>query len=777
MRTLTIITLFLGLAALTEAHPIEHHDNPFRQLDEVLPTPTDTRTASGAPGHAYWQQQVDYDMAVTLDEEKHTLFGDATITYHNNSPDTLTYLWIQLDRNRHHPNAPGHQSTEAPDFGNLNFERFRMMMHTEEFDGAYKIRSVTDVSGNKIPYIINQTMMRLDLATPLKPGTKQKFKIEWRFAINNRLKSWARSGFEIFPKDGNALYQMAQFFPRLASYTDVNGWQNKQFLGRGEFALEFGNYQLALTVPADHIVASTGTLQNPEKVLSQKTRARLKEAEVAKKPVFIVNREEAETALKNKPGHTKDTKTWVFHAKNVRDFAFATSRRFIWDAVLHPLPNSDKKVWAMSYYPPEAEPLWSQYSTAAVVHTLNVYSRYTFDYPYPAAISVHGKIWGMEYPMLSFNGGRPEEDGTYTEKLKKSLISVIIHEVGHNWFPMIVNSDERQWTWMDEGINSFIQILAEEQWDAKPYNVPTKKENIITYMKSPNQRPIMTNSESILQFGPNAYRKPATALLYLRESVMGRELFDHAFKEYSNRWRFKRPEPADFFRTMEDASGIDLDWFWQGWFYTTDHLDVALGEIIEYQLETGSPAEAKARKQKDHEKEKAKNLTHQRNKNHPKFTNGRSELRDFYDDFDPFKVTEAEQKKFDKKAAKLTEEDRALWNWKGKRHFYQITLQNKGGLVAPVHLELTLEGGKKEQHKLPAEIWKKNHKEVRKLLITQSPLKKVTIDPQQVTHDANTQNNSWPREIEKKPFILKSKEKKKNPMQKAKGETDEEEDE
>ena len=763
------IILFIVTLSCGHAHPVDYHQDPFRQLDEVLPTPSNTRAASGAPGHKYWQQQADYDIAVTLDEDNHRISGTETITYYNNSPDTLKYLWVQLDRNHHHPNAPGHQSSESPNFDDLQYEHFRMMLYSKEFDGAYKIKSVTDADGKALPHSIVQTMMRINLPVALKSKEKIQFSITWDFNINDRLKSWARSGFEVFKEDNNALYQMAQFFPRVAAYTDVNGWNNKQFLGRGEFALEFGDYTLAITVPADHIVASTGVLQNSDDVYSEKTKQRLEEASKAKKPMFIVSPAEAKEALKSR---SKDTKTWIFKAKNVRDFAFASSRRFIWDAVLHPLPNSDKKVWAMSYYPPEAEPLWSQYSTNSVIHALNVYSKFTFDYPYPVAISVHGKIWGMEYPMISFNGARPEEDGTYTEKTKKGLISVIIHEVGHNWFPMIVNSDERQWTWMDEGINSFIQILAEEEWSKKPYNIPNKKKKIIKYMTSQNQRPIMTNSESILQFGDNAYRKPAVALVYLRETIMGREHFDFAFKEYANRWRFKRPEPADFFRSMEDASGIDLDWFWQGWFYTTDHLDLSLGEITEFKLESGHPSEEKAREKEEYDQEVKRNKTHSRNAKLPKFTDNRSELRDFYDDYDPFSVSEKDEEKFKKSIKDLKDEDKDLW--KTEDHFYRLTIENKGGLVAPVLLEITDIEGNKERHNLPAEIWKKNAQKIHKLLITDKKIVKVSIDPDQESPESDFTNNSWPREIQTKPFTLKARKNIGNPMREAQREKDDE---
>ncbi len=427
-------------------------------------------------------------------------------------------------------------------------------------------------------------------------------------------------------------------------YDDVSGWQNKQFLGRGEFTLPFGDYDVSLTVPGDHIVAATGTLQNESSVLTATQRKRLQKARKANAPEFIVTQEEAEKAEKNK---LKSLKTWRFKATNVRDFAFASSRKFIWDA--QNTSVGDKNVLCMSFYPKEGNPLWERYSTKLVAHTVDTYSKFTVDYPYPVAISVHSKSIGMEYPMICFNGGRPESDGTYTERTKYGMWGVIIHEVGHNFFPMIINSDERQWTWMDEGLNTFVQYLTEQEWERGYPSRRGPAYKIADYMRGDksNISPIMTNSESIRQFGNNAYGKPATALNILRETIMGRELLDYAFKTYCERWKFKHPTPADFFRTMEDASAVDLDWFWRGWFFSTDHVDIALSNVKLFQLNTQNPEVEKSFSRNQYENRDV-HIGETRNKTQIKETiNEKDEnLDDFYGKRDVFKVDALDLKEY-----------------------------------------------------------------------------------------------------------------------------------
>jgi hypothetical protein len=731
-------------------------DDKFRQLDELLPTPTDTRTASGAPGHAYWQQRADYTIRATLDEAKRAVSGSETVTYHNNSPDTLSYLWVQLDQNMFRADSDNRNISSLPSReawatgrngqGGLQFEAARFNFASRAFDGGFKVASVTDADGKPLRYVINKTMMRIDLPTPMKPGARYSFKMAWSFNVPETNVLGRRMGLERFDKeDGNDLFEIAQWYPRMAAYYDVHGWQNKQYLGDGEFTLEFGDYNVEITVPADHVVAATGVLQNPDAVLTAAQRQRLEQARTASKPVVIVS--QAEAAEKEKT-RANGTKTWHFNASNVRDFAFATSRKFIWDAQGYKKGGTD--VLAMSFYPKEANPLWEKYSTPAVIHTIDSYNKYSFDYPYPVAISVNGPVGGMEYPMISFNGGRPTKDKktgqlTYSKRTKYGLISVIIHEVGHNYFPMIVNSDERQWTWMDEGINTFMQFLAEQAWEEHYPSSRGEARAIVDYMRSRGQTPIMTNSESVINRGSNAYAKPATALNVLRETVLGRELFDFAFKEYAQRWKFKRPTPADFFRTMEDASGTDLDWFWRGWFYGTDAVDVSVDGISEYQISSKNPEIEKQWKKAQHDAEPV-SITDQRNKGTlPRYLDAKPGLKDFYNEHDDFTVTNHDRNKYNEAVAGLEDWEKALL--KEGKHMYLVDFTNVGGLVSPLVLEITLASGKKYVERVPAEVWRHNPKKITKLIITDEPMVGLTQDPYLETADVDTSNNAWPRKV------------------------------
>jgi hypothetical protein len=748
MKRLPIIAL-LVLASATRA---QIFDDKFRQLDELLPAPTDTRTASGAPGHAYWQQRADYRIRATLDEAKRAVTGSETVTYHNNSPDTLAYLWVQLDQNMFRADSDNRRiasypSREAWKSGGTPFESARFLVESARFDGGFDIASVTDRNGRPLRHTINKTMMRIDLAEPLKPGARFAFDVAWRFNVPETKVLGRRMGVERFDQeDKNDLFEIAQWFPRMAAYYDVHGWQNKQYVGDGEFTLEFGDYDVELTVPADHIVAATGELANADAVLSSTRRDRLARARTADKPVAIVTQQEAEA---NEKQRATTTKTWRFKAANVRDFAWASSRKFIWDA--QGFKKDGTNVLAMSFYPKEGNPLWEQYSTQAIIHTISEYNKYAFDYPYPVAISVNGPVGGMEYPMISFNGGRPVKDKktgalTYSKNTKYGLISVIIHEVGHNYFPMIVNSDERQWTWMDEGLNSFMQFLAEQAWEEHYPSRRGEARNIVDYMKSRNQVPVMTNSESVTQRGNNAYAKPATALNILRETILGRELFDFAFRTYAQRWKFKRPTPADFFRTMEDASGTDLDWFWRGWFYTTDNVDVSVDGISEYTVGTKDPEIEKAWKKARHDAAPI-SITDQRNKGTlPRRVDAHPELKDFYNAHDEYTVTNHDRNKYNEALEGLDDWERNLLN-EGK-HLYLVDFGNVGGLVTPLILEITLASGKKYVERIPAEVWRYSPKKITKLIITDEPMVALTQDPYWETADTDTSNNSWPRKAE-----------------------------
>ena len=742
------------------------NNSKFKQLYEELPTPNVYRTASGAPGHEYYQQTADYLIDVELDEVNNIIHGKETITYTNNSPDVLSYLWIQLDQNIRAKKSHG-QLTSTSSMGNeMSFGSIKRIHDRMNFDGGFKLEKVTDTNNKKLSYKINETMMRIELPKALIKGQSFSFKINYHYNINDRLKIGGRSGYEYFEKEGNSIYTIAQFFPRMAVYNEVEGWQNKQFIGNGEFTLPFGDYKVSITVPGDHIVAATGELKNFSSVLS---KTQIKRLDKAKNnyidPEIIVTQKEAEANEKTK---SIAKKTWVFEAENVRDFGWASSRKFIWDAMA--VDVGGKRVMAYSYYPKEGNPLWEQFSTRAVAHTLKTYSKYTIDYIYPQATSVHAKSIGMEYPMICFNFGRPEEDGTYSERTKYRMIGVIIHEVGHNFFPMIINSDERQWTWMDEGLNSFVEYLTEQEFERDYPSRRGPPENIVQYMKGDKSGivPIMTNSESILQFGNNAYGKPATALNILRETIMGRELFDYAFKTYSERWAFKHPTPADFFRTMEDASAVDLDWFWRGWFYTNDCVDISLDQVKWFKINTADP---------DIENPIAKN---QKEKNSTYIGNKRDAASisktvtekdkgavDFYTTYDPFKTDVLDRQGYADFLNTLDAEEKEFLN--SDKNYYELQFSNIGGLVMPIILEFTYRDGTQEVVRIPAEIWKRNNEKIKKVFILDKELMNVKLDPFLETADVDLNNNYWPTRTEPTRFQLykQNEEKLENPMQRA----------
>ncbi len=744
-----LLLMVFSFIALTLSAQENTNQNSFRQLGQELPTPNSYRTASGAPGADYWQQKADYKMKIEIDDENAKLLGTSNITYQNNSPDELRYLWLQLDQNvraqeSDSPKLRGNSVSERPSLRGLKGM-------TNDFDGGFKVESVTNSSNQGMSFTINKTMMRIDLPKPLKAGEKTSFNIKWWYNINNTREDRGRSGYEPFAEDGNNVYVIAQFFPRMCKYYDVYGWQNKQFLGRGEFTLEFGDYEVEITVPSDHIVASTGTLQNEGSVLTSEQKSRMSQAKRSyDQPVTIATKEEADERIK---GKSKSKKTWNFKAKNVRDFAFATSRRFIWDALNVKLPNG-KDVMAMSMWVKEGDCLWKKYSTKAIAQTLRTYSKFTIDYPYPVAYSIDGSM-GMEYPMICFNYGRCEDDDTYSKRIKYGHIGVIIHEVGHNWFPMIINSDERQWTWMDEGLNTFMQYLTEQEFER---NYPSRRgpaQNITGYMGGDKDKisPIMTNSESIFQFGNNAYGKPATGLNILRETIMGRELFDHAFKEYARRWAFKTPTPADFFRTMEDASGVDLDWFWRGWFYTNDHCDLAINSVKHFKLDPEDPTK-RMEIAMEEKKTAQRNISSIRNEKEIKETYNEKDptLDDFYTTYDASVPNALDIQEYNEYAEKLSEEDKALLN--SGLNYYEIEFKKIGGLNMPVILEFEYTDGTKHVERIPAEIWKMDSETVTKVFPSKKEVKRITLDPFLETADVDTSNNHYPPQAKADRFDM-----------------------
>ena len=728
--------------------PGHTNNNKFKQLKEELATPNSYRTASGAPGRDYYQQKVDYIMDIELDDENQKIYGKEEITYTNNSPDQLSYLWIQLDQNIRKKDAPALEKNGQGAEPILRVETFVNTYFKEPFDGGFNIDWVKDANGSPLKYTINMTMMRVDLPYPLKSGDQFKFSIKWWYNINNHVENRARSGYEFFPNDGNRAYVIAQFYPRLAVYNDVEGWQNHQFWGNGEFALNFGDFTVSLTVPADHVVEATGQLQNPKDVLSREELKRYRKAKTSfDKPVIIVNEEEAREREKS---FSKKKKTWEFRAENVRDFGFASSRKFIWEMMAVKLGAKD--VMAVSLYPKEGNPLWEEYSTKAVVQTLKTYSQHTFDYPYPKAVSVHAKNQGMEYPMICWNYGRPDEDGSYSDSVKYGMISVIIHEIGHNFFPMIVNSDERQWGWMDEGLDTFMQYLTEQEFGkTHPSSIeglekyPSRRgepKTIVNYMSGDQSflAPIMSNPENVYQLGPNAYGKPATALNILRETVMGKDLFDHAFKTYAQRWMFKHPTPADFFRTMEDASAVDLDWFWRGWFYTTDFVDIGVKEVKQFFVSDKPSREVL---------EMLKNYGMTQADLPPVVYTMVEDNEDFKSEY---KSGSPIDHSIDLKFYMDQNSIEPGSSIKIPKNFYEITFEKPGGLVMPLIADFTYSDGSIERIKYPVQVWRKNENEMKKVLVTDKEIISIVVDPDQETADIDPSNNSWPKINEKSEF-------------------------
>ncbi|WP_298912429.1 M1 family metallopeptidase [uncultured Algimonas sp.] len=740
----------------------------FRQMGPEFRSPNIYRSASGAPGPGYWQQRANVDIDATLDESAQRITAEMDIEYVNNSPDTLNYIWLALDQNRFKDGSLARMSDTAGATGSsrgqggggsdsYSFSQLRYEQATEDREYGFEFAQIADRDGDALPYFINDSMMRIDLPEPLAPGATFDFQVDWEHNIIDEVAVGGRGGYEYFEDEDNYIFALAQWFPRLAAYTDYTGWQNKQFLGRGEFTLEFGDYTVDLTVPSDHIVSATGVLQNPRDVLSATQRRRLDDAN-ADGPIYIVTPEEA---AQNAAEKATGTRTWRFAAENVRDFAWSSSRKYIWDAMIFEQDDPDNpQVLAMSFFPEEADPIWSRFSTQAVVHTMDVYNRFAFNYPYPTAQSVNAwERGGMEYPMITFNGYRPYEDTdsgetVYSRNTKYGLIGVIIHEIGHIYFPMTVNSDERRFTWMDEGINTFLEYMAEYEWEE---NFPIRRDmqnpldEITRYMTSSNQVPIMTQSDSVLQFGPNAYAKPAAALIVLRETVMGREAFDFAFREYSRRWKFKRPTPEDFFRTMEDASAVDLDWFWRGWFFGTDHVDMAITDVREYRIGTNDPdVEGDLDREEDLVRY-PENIVQRRNREEGRTTRVErfEDLNDFYNENDKFAVSNADRNTFQDFLDGLKDWERKAYDraMEDGKFLYFVDFRNVGGLISPLPLTLNYANGQTEELMIPAEIWRRDSRSVSKLIVRDERIDSILLDAAHQTADADHSNNGFPQSI------------------------------
>ena len=707
----------------------------FESIDNLIAPPNAYRNASGAPTKAYWQQRADYNIKAVINENTNSLLGEETITYYNNSPDDLNYLWIQLEQNVN--------KKENEDFGTIKNRmkdsittmQMQFLTRAINFPAGYSIKSVLDANGKNLKTMVNNTMMKVKLNTVLKSGETTKFSIAWSYPITDRsMYILSREGYEYFPEDDNTVYLIAHWFPRMAVYNDTEGWQNQQFQKLGEFALEFGNYDVEITVPADHIIASTGVLQNSASVLTKTQKNRLEQAKKSfDKPIMVITKEEAET---NEAQKSTKQKTWKFIAKNVRDFAFASSRKFMWDAQAVKLPTNT--VLAMSFYPKEGLPIWKKASTKAIMNALEVYSEATFDYPYPVCISVNTSNIGMEFPMISFNGGRPI-NGIISNKDKQRMIGTIIHEVGHNWFPMIVSSDERKWMWMDEGLNTFLhqRTVAERYPD---FNT-VKPKDIVPFMSGDKNilRPIMTNSDNELmsQFGLNFYKKPTVGLQILRNSIIGKDFFDEAFKEYANRWKYKHPNPSDLFRTLNDATATNLDWFYRGWFFTTDHVDMELSNVKWFKV-----FEENANIEKQYKTSKIKISSNN--------NNSETEATDFSNGPELIIMTATPDKAYGQFLSRI-DEPKIRKQLSGK-NIYEITVKNKGGLVMPVTIQWIYTDGTSEIDTLPAEIWRRNEYEIQETFIKAKEVNNVNLDPNFEFADTDMNNNSFPKQKTKSEF-------------------------
>jgi len=751
----------ISIAQNIQNNPGSNHGNKFEQMGTILPTPNEYRTASGAPGPKYWQQRCDYDIKCTLDEKNQKLTGSEAVTYFNNSPNELTYLWLQLDENQHSSvNNANYQSSNRLD-RSLSPQQLEQAEEAKTDNGyGFIITKLTDTKGKSLKYTINKTMMRVELPLVLKPGQRFVFNLDWNYKLSNRMERGGRGGFEYFPEHGNYMFTMAQWYPRLCVYSDFQGWQNHQFTGRGEFALTFGNFKVQMTVPADHIIGATGECLNYQQVLSPAQFARLQKSKAGKEDVTeIVTLDEAKKAELQK---SSKQKTWIFKANNVRDFAWGSSRKFVMDAM--PVVVEGKKIMCMSYYAKEAYNLYRKFSTKAVAHTIKTYSKFTIPYPYPVAQSVEAAN-GMEYPMICFNFGRTEKDGTYSEGTKNGMLGVVIHEVGHNFFPMIINSDERQWSWMDEGLNTFVEYLTEELWDNKFPSRRGAAAYITDYMKLPKNQlePIMSNSENIIQFGPNAYSKPATGLNILRETIMGRQLFDYAFKEYARRWAFKHPEPADLFRTLEDASGEDLDWFWRGWFYGTDACDISLDSVKYAKADlTAKPTESAARtvkrgvdKPQVPSFDDISKIRNREDKNITFETDADTSTRDFYWRYarglEPYDTNKYDINVPAFSSEELADAEKSKY---GNKNQYELSFSNKGGLVMPIIIEWTYKDGTTEIDRIPAQVWRHNENNVVKTFIKDKEVASIKLDPFKETADINEDNNGWKTMPEPSRFTI-----------------------
>jgi len=562
---LALLTFGFQSSLMAQEASSYDHKEAFDPLFAYRPG-TVYRSGNGAPGPQYWQNSADYVINAALDVEANEIEGDVSIIYTNNSPDLLPFVWIQLDQNLFNDNSKGGKATnlEGGRHGNTGFE------------GGY---TISEVKATKIipvskrrfkttsayeAHIISDTRMQIRLSEPLRTGEKITISMDFSFPIPR----YGSDRLGKYPAKDGTIYELAQWHPRMAVYDDIEGWNILPFIGGGEFYLEYGDFEYNITVPSDHIVVGSGELVNQNEVLSSVQRNRLAQATKSDETVMIRSAADVKTALVSS---STGTKTWRFKCKQTRDIAWASSKSFVWDAAKIDLP-SGKKALAQSVYPVESggASKWGR-STEFIKASIEFYSNYIYEYSYPIATNVAGVVSGMEYPGIIFCGATDSGE---------SLWGVTDHEFGHNWFPMIVGTNERKYAWMDEGFNTFINDLSSEAFNDGEYYDPINPRQYASYMHGRDA--IMNIPEAIQtkNFGLSAYTKPGMGLKLLRDQVLGADRFDYAFKEYVNRWAFKHPTPFDFFETMEDAAGEDLGWFWKGWIVNDWKIDQAVNDVM-----------------------------------------------------------------------------------------------------------------------------------------------------------------------------------------------------
>lgn len=720
IRFCQFLMLPLAIAVSAVAHA---EATPFSPLGSLVDPPSATRGADGRPTSTYWQQHIAYDIDATLDVERRVINAQAELRYTNNAPQALDAIWFEISPEATTKDAIAHRSATI-NVDSASVRDLRGLREQEERGGGLVVSSVADSEDRPLAFEARGTQLRVALPRPLASGQTVRIKLAWRVALVDLDRKGGRTGYMLL-SSGDPIFHIAQWYPQPVAFTDYGGWRNVPFVDHGEFAPELGDYNVSLTLPAGQLVAATGVLTNEADVLTgvERTRlARLRQGKVTE----IVTAAEAATKRRS-----SETRTWRFAARNVRDFALAASLRYRWDATL----AGTSAVRAMTFYPSEASALWRPLALPAIGHALDVYGRMTFDYPYPVVQAAFGPNDGMEHTMLAFSRYPPDgPNGTYSRERKRDFLWVLTHEVGHNWFPLIVNSDERAWTWMDEGLTSYLETLATLEWSGDYTTRPNLPAMLGAEREATGRQPPMTPANAVVDLFPTQYHRPAAALQVLRELVLGRETFDRAFRAYARAWMFKRPTPGDFFRTINQESGADLDWFWRAWFFSTDHVDLSLERVAALRLVAvpadAIPAPADATP--------PANLTVLRNA-----AEGRRlmveqvpRLADAYD-----RIPERTLAGATPSAHAVVDVQRTLDALGQGGVFYELDIRNRGGVVSPVPIRIDYRDGTSERYVVPVELWFGDTKRAQHILWRAKSIRSVTLDPDAATGDVDRGNN------------------------------------